>query len=40
MPQSTTLVPFRVPTPAISHFDVLGFNSDTLKTYQKFLRLL
>ena len=35
MPQSATLTSFRSPIPAISHFDVLGFNTDTFENLSK-----
>ena len=35
MPQSATLTPLGAPIPAISYFDVLGFNPDTFEKLPK-----
>ena len=39
MPQSATLAYFRPPIPAISHFDVLGFNPDTFENLSKTFKI-
>ena len=39
MPQSAALIPCRTLVPAISQFDLFGFEPETLKTNRKLTKL-